>query len=53
MFNMSDLSNELQSTEKSYIFPLKYTVIDSVLLNPSEILPEQNRVGKFHFYCRL
>ena len=39
MFNMSDLSIELYSTEKSYIFPFKDTSLDSIALNPSGILP--------------
>ena len=42
MFNMSDLSIELQSTEKSYTFPFKDNSLDSVALNPLEILPRQN-----------
>ena len=42
MFNMSDLSIELKSTEKSYTFPFKDTSLDSVALNPLEILPRQN-----------
>ena len=42
MFNTSDLSIELQSTEKSYTFPFEDTSLDSVLLNSLEILPRQN-----------
>ena len=43
---MSDLSIELYSTEKSYTFSFKDTSLDSVFLNPSDIIPKQNRVGK-------
>ena len=35
--------------EKSYTFPFKDTSLDSVALNPSDILPRQNRVGKLTF----
>ena len=42
MFNISDLSKELPSTEKSYTFPFKDTSLDSVLLNQLDILPRQN-----------
>ena len=49
MFNMSDLSTELQSTEKSCIFPFKDTSLDSVALNTLEILTRQNLVGKLTF----
>ena len=42
MFNMSDLSTELLSTEKSYLFPFEDTSLDSVALNPLEVLPRQN-----------
>ena len=42
MFNMSDLSIELESTEKSYTSPFEYTFLDSVALNPSDMLPKQN-----------
>ena len=49
MFNMSDLSIEWYSTEKSCAFPFKATSLDSVALNPSDILPKQNRVGKLTF----
>ena len=48
-FNMSDLSIELQSTEKLYTFPFKDTSLDSAALNLSDILPKQNRVGKLRF----
>ena len=44
MFNMSDLSIKLQSIEKSYAFIFKDTSLDSVALNPLDILPRQNRV---------
>ena len=42
MFNMSDLSIELWSTKKSYTYPFKDTPLDSVALNPSDILSKQN-----------
>ena len=42
MFNIPDSSVELESTEKSYTFPFKDTSLDSVLLNPLEILPRKN-----------
>ena len=42
MFNMSDLSIELSLTEKSYIFSFKDTSLDSVVLNPLDVLPRQN-----------
>ena len=46
MFSMSDLSIELQWTEKSCTFPFKDS-LESVALNP--ILSKQNRVGKLTF----
>ena len=49
MFKMSDLSIELYSTEKSYTFPFKDTSLYSVALNPSDIRPKQNWVGKLTF----
>ena len=49
MFLVSDLSIELLSTEKLYIFLFKDTSLDSVALNPSEISPKQNQVGKLKF----
>ena len=49
MFNISDLSIELPSTEKSYTFPFKDTSLDSVLLNQLDILPRQNWVRKLTF----
>ena len=49
MFNMSDLSVEFQCTEKSYTFPFKDTSLDSVALNPLNILLRQNWVGKLTF----
>ena len=52
MFNMSDYSIELRSTEKSYSFPFKGTSLDSVALNPLDILPRQNCVGKLTFLLR-
>ena len=42
MFIMSDLSIELQSTENSYTFRFKNTSLDSVALNPLDILSRQN-----------
>ena len=42
MFNMSDLSMELESREKTYTFPFKDTSLESVALNPLDILPRQN-----------
>ena len=50
---MSELSIELQSTEKSNTFPFKDTSLDSIALNPLEILPRQNCAAKYHFYCWL
>ena len=41
MFNMSHLSIELLSTEKSYNFPFKDISLDSVALNPLEIFPKK------------
>ena len=41
MFNMSDLSIALQSTEKSYTFPFKGTSIESITPNPLNMLPRQ------------
>ena len=49
MFNMLHLSIELQSAEKSYKFPFTDTSLDSVALNPVDILPRQNWVGKLTF----
>ena len=49
MFNMSDLSIEFYSTEKSYTFPFKDTSLDSEALNTSDIVPKPNRVGKLTF----
>ena len=42
MFNMSDLSTSLQSTEKWYTFPFKDTSRDSEAPNPLPMLPKQN-----------
>ena len=42
MLKKSDLSIELLSTEKSCIFPLKDTTLDSVALNSLDILQKQN-----------
>ena len=49
MFNMSDLSIEFYSTEKSYTFPFKDTSLDSEALNTSDIVPKPNRVRKLTF----
>ena len=49
MFNISDLSIELWSTEKLYTFSFKDTSINSVALNPLDILPRQNWFGKLPF----
>ena len=45
---MSDLSIELKWTEKSCTFPFKDS-LESVALNPSDILSKQNQVGKLAF----
>ena len=42
----SDLSKELYSTERPYTFSFKDTSLNSVLLNPSNILPKQSRVER-------
>ena len=52
MFNMSDWSKKL-STEKSYTCSFKVSSLDSVALNPSEILPRQSSVGKLTLFCQL
>ena len=49
MFNMSDLSIELQSTEKSHTFPFKDASLDSILLNPLHIVPRKKWVRKLTF----
>ena len=36
---MTNLSIELQSTEKSYTLPFKDTSLDSVASNPLDMLP--------------
>ena len=41
MFNMSDLSIALQSTEKAYTFPFKDIFLDSIAPNPLDMLPKQ------------
>ena len=46
MFNMSDLSIKLSSTEKSNTFLFRDTSIDSFALNSLDILSRQNSVGK-------
>ena len=43
MFNMSDLSIDLSSTKKLNTFLFKDTSLDSVALNPLEMLP--NKIG--------
>ena len=42
MFNMSDLSIKLKSTEKSCIFPCKDPYLDLVALIPVDMLPREN-----------
>ena len=42
MLNMSNLSTELELTEKSYTFLFKDTCLDSVTINPLDMLPRQN-----------
>ena len=42
MFNMSNLSIALQSTEKSSTFPLKDTPLTSIASDISGIFPRQN-----------
>lgn len=42
----SDLSKELYSTERPYTFSFEDTSLNSVLLNPSNILPKQSRVER-------
>ena len=42
----SDLSTELYSTEGPYTFSFEDTSLNSVLLNPSNILPKQSRVER-------
>ena len=49
IFNASDVSIELKSTEKSYTFPFKNTSLDSVGLNSLDMLLRQNCVGKLTF----
>ena len=46
MFNMSNLLITLQSSKKSYTFPLSDTSPYSVTSNFSDMFPRQNRVGK-------
>ena len=46
---MLDLPITLQSTEKSYTFPLKDTPFKSSLSNSSDILPRQNQGGRLLF----
>ena len=42
MFNMPDSSIELESTEKPSTSPFKDNSLDSLVLNPLDILPRQN-----------
>ena len=49
MFDISDLSKELQSTGKSSTFPFKDTSLDSVALNPLDMFPRQNQIEKLIF----
>ena len=49
VFNFWDLLTEMYSTEKPYTFLFKDTSLDSVALNPLEILPKQNWVGRLTF----
>ena len=46
MFNMSDLSIELKSTEESHTFPSKDSFLDWVGLNCLDSVLRQNWVGK-------
>ena len=49
MLNMSNLSIELELTEKSYTFLFKDTCLDSVTINPLDMLPRQNWGEKLTF----
>ena len=49
MFNMLDSSIQLQSIEQPYTFPFRDASLDTVALNPSDILSKKNRVGKLTF----
>ena len=42
MFKMLDLSMELQSTEKSYLFSSKETSLETIVPNLLDMLPGQN-----------
>ena len=53
MFSMSDLSIALQSTEKSYTFPLKDTSLTSIASDISGTFPRQNWVGKLIYFYGL
>ena len=46
MFNTSDSSISLQSTEKLYTFPLKDTSLESIVSDFSNIFPKKKWVGK-------
>ena len=50
MFNMSNLLITLQSSKKSYTFPLSDTSPYSVTSNFPDMFPRQNRVGKSTFF---
>ena len=45
MFNTSDSSISLQSTEKLYTFPLKDTSLESIVSDFSNIFPRKKWVG--------
>ena len=49
MFNMPDSSIELESTEKPSTSPFKDNSLDSLVLNPLDILPRQNWAKKLTF----
>ena len=46
---MSDLSIELQSTEKPNTFPFKHTSLELIAPNLLNMLPTQKSVGKLTF----
>ena len=46
MFNTSDSSISLQSTEKLYTFPLKDTSLEAIVSDFSNIFPRKKWVGK-------
>ena len=49
MFNKSNLSIELKSIKKSYRFQFKDTSLDSLALNPLDMIPRQNWVRNWTF----